>query len=248
MIELRDIVNERTGAVWSYRPFSEACRRVVERGEWATFRQDEAIANVVEPVSEAVGISCAATIAVKFAARWDDVAAIANDTVGGPAIVEFDGVEHAPATWRYILRALELGAAFGTLDGLTIVEVGGGYGGLAAVIVQLFEPAAYAIYDAAEVSMLQAGYLAALGIFDVATISEMPAEPVKYDLFVSDFALCELSAEVRQEYGDKLMRLARCGAVGWNENAGASALVGAALVPGELGLTVSAERFMWGGA
>lgn len=236
--ELRDIVDRSTGARFDYGPFREACSRAARPGGLLEFRRDPAILQVVECVSPDEGLVYARAIERCFPRRWFAVACLANDRVGHPETVTYGGAALAPATWRYAFRALELSATVGPLGGLSVVEIGGGYGGLAATMAQLEPAGAYAIVDAPEPGAMQAAYLRSLGVGGVQTASVLPAEPLAPDLVVSDFALSELDEDVRAAYGEALVRGARAGAFCWNEHGGLSANQGAAWLSGVTGRRV----------
>ena len=233
-VELRDLVDPASGHSFDYSPFRAACARAAQA--LAGFRSDPAIAQVVECVPGAEGEAYAAALALLAPHRWVEVGCLRNDAVGGaPRPVTHEGVTLAAATWRYAFRAAELDLLFGPLSGLRIVEIGGGYGGLAAAVCAMASPAQYTIVDAPEPCRLQESYLDAVGVSGVETCSSLSGTPLAFDLVVSDFALSELSDDYRTVYGRALLRQARGGAFCWNGAGGLSPARGAAWLAGVTG-------------
>lgn len=122
----------------------------------------------------------------------------------------------SPTMIRYAYRARDLHAWCPSLDGGRIVEIGGGYGGLAAVVKSFYSPASYSIIDIGHANELQAKYLAAAGIEGV-TYLRHPEDAGEIDLLIADFSLCELDAEWREFYANWLFPTAKYGALLWSE-------------------------------
>lgn len=123
----------------------------------------------------------------------------AADAIGGPRVHDFGrgiGV-FAPSTWRYIKVLADLAMMFGDLGGLRIVEVGGGYGGQCAAIAALYPFESYTIIDLPEAGALQRRFLGRLGVNGVRFLRpDQVPESLGSDLFVSNYALSELSREL----------------------------------------------------
>lgn len=122
--------------------------------------------------------------------------------------IDCGGRQISPTFLRYVVRAIELDKLFG-LDGKRIIEVGGGWGGLCAVISRMFAPRSYAIWDMPEVQASQEQLLVYFGIRDVMFPS---GEFDAADLFVSDYAFSELSDDEQERYSP-LMRKCESGAL-----------------------------------
>lgn len=101
---------------------------------------------------------------------------------------------------KYILRAAELDFLF-DINGKEIVEIGGGWGGLAAVIHILFKPSKYTIYDIPEVMAAQKRSLIRMGFPDVVFGNDWNAQTG--DLLVSDWAFSELTENGQEGYGKR---------------------------------------------
>lgn len=106
-------------------------------------------------------------LATKFLTR-DQIQHICkiNDTVGGSNAHEIDGIFASPSSTRYVSHALDICEQIKRkkLQNVCIVEVGGGYGGLALVLSEVskimdVEIDQYVIYDLPGVCELQKFYL-----------------------------------------------------------------------------------------
>jgi hypothetical protein len=141
-----------------------------------------------------------------------------NDEVGGPPLTPVDGLGAASIyTLRYIKIAYDLRRLFGSLDGLHIIEIGGGYGGQCAILSRLFDWASYTIIDLPEVLALQRTYLKALGVENVVfrTKEQLGADQ-SWDMTLSNYAYSELSEELRAFYLDRVLGKSRYGYMLWN--------------------------------
>jgi hypothetical protein len=147
----------------------------------------------------------------ELAARFD--AFRANDRIGAPATCDFG--EHgrfSPTTVRYAKVLSDLLTAFGSLDGLRIVEIGGGYGGQCCVVSAAARPASYTLVDLDPVLRLQEAYLRELGVPNVSFASARDLDPAaEYDLVVSNYAFSECVRRVQRHYVERVLLRARRG-------------------------------------
>ncbi|MFD2262459.1 hypothetical protein ACFSM5_06125 [Lacibacterium aquatile] len=144
-----------------------------------------------------------------------------NDTIGGaPVFPTRHGVDLSAATARYFKYLADLRHMFGRLDGWNIVEVGGAYGGLSALMHSTYQGhASHRLYDLPEVNRLAARYHHSLGVSGVSyhTSAELDdGAPVPSDLFISTHALSEINRDLQQVYIDRLVKPARHGYVLYN--------------------------------
>ena len=107
--------------------------------------------------------------------------------------------------WAHLGNIIEY---IGALDGLRIVEIGGGYGGL-AMLINKCRPACYHIIDLPEVCELQRRYLAGSQV-------ECFTEPTgqDYDLVISNYALSEIPDN--KLYIDEVLRRSKHGYITCN--------------------------------
>ena len=111
-----------------------------------------------------------------------------NDDTGGAQVYDYgNGHIFSPSTLQYIGVLSNLITRFGSLDGMHIVEVGGGYGGQCKTVWDMFKPKVYTIVDLPEVTALQLKYLSGTGV----RVMSVPPTG-EYDLFISNYALSEI--------------------------------------------------------
>lgn len=109
-----------------------------------------------------------------------------NDTIGDPHLHDISGWYGSNSTAQYMGVISNLIDLFENLDKLDILEIGGGYGGQALGILDIFSPNSYTILDLPEVNDLQYKVLGD----QVTLTSTVPKK--KYDLIISNYALSEL--------------------------------------------------------
>jgi putative sugar O-methyltransferase len=136
-----------------------------------------------------------------------------NDSVGSPNVVTIEGRQVSPTTLRYLNVLSELMNCFGSLDGLKIVEIGGGYGGQRKIIYDVFSVEDYTIIDLPEVSILQSRYLREFDL-ESKTIfynNKNYKQGIQYDLVISNYALSEVNNPAQYEYVEDILLDAKRG-------------------------------------
>lgn len=129
-----------------------------------------------------------------------------NDTLGDPILNDYPGLGRFNGfTLRYIKVLGDLEQLFGSLDGMRILEVGGGYGGQCAIIARRFAFQRYTIVDLPEALQVSGRYLRTLGIDNVALQPDFPPDGELFDLLISNYALSELDEPLRAAYYDRVM-------------------------------------------
>lgn len=110
-----------------------------------------------------------------------------NDTIGSPVLQDIGGWYGSNSTAQYIGVLSNLMNHFGDLSGLSICEIGGGYGGQALTILDNFSPKSYDIIDLPEVNILLEK------VFKGTMVKVGSTIPKKsYDLVISNYALSEI--------------------------------------------------------
>jgi hypothetical protein len=139
-----------------------------------------------------------------------------NDEFGNPHARSFypwRGHLMSNSTARYIWNLAYLGMLFEDLDGMDIVEVGGGYGGLFLTLNQYWTNIkSYTFIDVPEAIELQKKYLESTGVdfgdTQLNFVSCTEVEKVygnKYDLFISNWSFSEMMADTMDIYLDNIM-------------------------------------------
>jgi len=121
----------------------------------------------------------------------------------------------SPIQIRFFLESALLEDTFG-IDGLTdkhILEIGGGYGGMAVTMQSLYTVGKYSIVDLPAAGGLQSKYVHATGksTIKIAPISSLEGMAVESDLLISFFAISELRRDTVDRYLQQYVRHAKNG-------------------------------------
>ena len=194
--------------------FVQACREAAaDNGRYKRFRSNPYICAVVEtrPVERIAHFLCQAFLAGIDQDKALKVALI-NDAIGAPKCGSFASTKISGTTAAYLNTIAQLTVLFGPLDGLSVAEIGGGYGGLAAIATNYYKPARYVIHDIPDVQSLQQRFCRDATQFPVEFAKESTHE---CDLVISSCALSELTDSGMQRY-KSLLHAARCGYITWS--------------------------------
>ena len=130
-----------------------------------------------------------------------------NDRLGDPVKTlysEYSNLEMSPTTARYIKVLSDLEILFGSLDGTNIVEIGGGYGGLATVISAKYSFNKYYNVDLKEPCLLSEKYCRQNNVEGFMAIppKEIRAffKKENFDLVISNYAFSECNTETQDIY------------------------------------------------
>jgi hypothetical protein len=111
------------------------------------------------------------------------------------------GTYLSPTTARYIKNLSDLISIFGSLEGMKIAEIGGGYGGLCKIICDVFKIHSYTLFDLPPCLNLCKRFLGKYkipGVFYY-TDQTLPRNE-NYDLIISNYAFSELSSKLQHFY------------------------------------------------
>ena len=114
-------------------PYLQVCKLAAQSSDYFnTFKSHPAYRHVLEHVSEDEGQKYLDEIQIDYMDKLDEVKQ--NDSLGGPVTYDYDKVGNISATTlRYIKNTSDIITKFGnSFD--SIVEIGGGYGGLCKVL------------------------------------------------------------------------------------------------------------------
>ncbi len=140
-----------------------------------------------------------------------------NDLIGTPITCHYgEHGEFAPTTLRYVKVLSDLLSLFGALDGLNIVEIGGGYGGQCFVTSIGVRPRSYTLVDIEPVLLLQQVYLERLAVPNLRFQAARELEPADYDLVISNYAFSECIRPVQRRYIDLVFSRSQRGYVACN--------------------------------
>lgn len=148
---------------------------------------------------------------------------LVNDIVGGPIRYRYNSIGLAsPTTLRYLKVASDLRQLFGDLNGLTVGEVGVGYGGQLLVLDQIYTFKRYDLYDLPPVLQLASKYLESHLLnssFRITTLNQQ-SNDISYDLVISNYAFSELPPKLAAKYAQKVFSNARRGYLTMNTGRG----------------------------
>jgi len=187
-------------------PYLSACRAAAQGSDFfKNFKSHPAYRHVLEHVSYEEGQLYLDEIDIDYKDVLDEVKE--NDKLGTPIQCSYDGVGMiSPTTIRYLKNTSDIVNKFGTSFD-SIVEIGGGYGGLCKVLSSFVEFEQYLLLDLEECNMLSRKYLSH---FDLPTMSYQAEEIVdvddNFDLLISNYALSECNRETQMMYIERFVK------------------------------------------
>ncbi len=203
-----------------------------------TFKSNPAYQAILEHVSQPQGVAYLDLLRTlpewtTYVEELVKVTARANDGLGEPVRADFPtlSMRCSPTNLRYAWQACALWHHINTLglDAVHIIELGGGYGGLALFASRLaptfhIDDFQYTIVDVAEASAMQKMFLPLFGL-PIATIDGTDRQALSDLLnirgervFVSAYAYSEFSPTVREWYNETLVPFCPHGFLVWNIN------------------------------
>tara|TARA_B100000287_G_C20614426_1_gene773417 strand:+ start:105 stop:866 length:762 start_codon:yes stop_codon:yes gene_type:complete len=186
-------------------PYLTICRVAAQSSDaFKTFKSHGAYRHVLEHVAMEEGQQYLDEIKIDFMDKLDEVKQ--NDSLGGPVTYTYDKVGNISATTlRYLKNTSDIVTKFGTSFD-SIVEIGGGYGGLCKVMSSFVDFENYLLVDLEECNMLSRKYLS---FFDLPTMSyrseEIEVED-NFDLLISNYAFSECHKEVQLDYIERFIK------------------------------------------
>ena len=187
-------------------PYLNVCNYAANSSEFfKEFKSHPAYRHVLEHVSFEEGQQYLKEIDIDYLDKLDEVKE--NDSLGSPVIYEYPSVgEISPTTIRYIKNTSDIINKFGnSFD--SIVEIGGGYGGLCKVLSSFIKFEQYLLLDLEECNLLSRKYLSH---FNLPTLSyrseEIDEIDENFDLLISNYAFSECHKEVQQDYIERFIK------------------------------------------
>ena len=187
-------------------PYLNVCNYAANSDEFfKQFKSHPAYRHVLEHVSYEEGKEYLKEIDIDYLDKLDEVKE--NDSLGSPVIYEYPSVgEISPTTIRYIKNTSDIINKFGnSFD--SIVEIGGGYGGLCKVLSSFIKFEQYLLLDLEECNLLSRKYLSH---FNLPTLSyrseEIDEIDENFDLLISNYAFSECHKEVQQDYIERFIK------------------------------------------
>ena len=187
-------------------PYLNVCNYAANSDEFfKQFKSHPAYRHVLEHVSFEEGQQYLKEIDIDYLDKLEEVKE--NDSLGSPVIYEYPSVgEISPTTIRYIKNTSDIINKFGTSFD-SIVEIGGGYGGLCKVLSSFIKFEQYLLLDLEECNLLSRKYLSH---FNLPTLSyrseEIDEIDENFDLLISNYAFSECHKEGQQDYIERFIK------------------------------------------
>lgn len=186
-----------------------------------TFRQNEVYQEILEHFSYEDGLTYLDQLKKHAPSLLTQINVFkTNDDFGGADIHHYEEIgDIAPSTLYYIRQLAYLENSFGNLNGLHLVEIGGGYGGLAKLVMDRFNIASYTIFDLPEVNLLTEKYLGKFGnqYLDKVFFGNLDETKNRtYDICVSNCAFTECVPIIQDQYLEKVIEHAKSGFMIYN--------------------------------
>jgi hypothetical protein len=136
-----------------------------------------------------------------------------NDSFGNPYIYNYmNSLRVSPTTLRYIYTALDIRKTVGVTSSDSIVEIGVGYGGQAAILESTFKIRNYHAFDLTEVIDLANVFLREIrSEIRFARESIAHHSCISWDLAISNYAFSELHRDLQIEYLENVLSKASRG-------------------------------------
>jgi len=224
----------------NYNGYREVLRETAaqEPDEW-TFKSDPRYTRILEHVTPAQGRQFLEQVQGEYPDLWPSVAGLLpslvlqNDLYGKPDTARFPtlGIVCSPANLRYLSQSLRLlsHAVEVGMSRMHVVELGGGYGGLALYVhrlANLFPSVtieAYTIVDLPEAAAIQNRMADALDVpydavngLDEHNLAAALRRVAAPRFLFSAYAFSEFDAETRDWYEQRVARACDHGVVIWN--------------------------------
>jgi len=208
--------------------YTEVCEQAVKKDEtFQVFKRIPAYNAILEHVSYDLGRKYLDNVRDNNPSLLGslDMFIRRNDFLGSPKKArypEYSSLNMSPTTARYIKVLSDLELIFGSLDGFNIVEIGGGYGGLATVINTKYELNCYYDVDLPQACKLFKKYCIANDITNIKTIppSEVRDTFVNLgiDLVISNYALSECDISTQESYCEDILDSSKRGYITYNSS------------------------------
>ena len=194
--------------------YLDVCREAVQNPTtFCNFKSDRRYIPILEHTSSGLGRNHLSMIQennpqllTDYPSFWN------NDYYGNPTTHDYQFRVCSPTTIQYINVLSSLMKQIGSLSGLRIVEIGGGYGGQAKIITDAFDVESYEIIDLPEVKDLQNKYIALANIKNTKAFDlDSYITKSEYDLVISNYAFTEVLDPLQTWYMENVILKARHG-------------------------------------
>lgn len=186
--------------------YLKVCKDASENVEvFNTFKQHPDYGAILEHCTYDLGNSYRSVIRDNYPSLLRDINIFTNnDILGGTIGYDYSGTIISPSTLMYVKILGDLMELFGTLNNMSIAEIGCGYGGQCLTIANKFTFKHYTLFDLPEPCLLIDKYLSRHGLvnFSFGSLNQKK----KYDLVISNYAFSECNREIQDAYIDKVIK------------------------------------------
>lgn len=186
------------------------------------FRTNEIYRQILEHFDFEEGLRFLEAIETKYSGLASNLQRYSiADRQGGAALHKFKNYGmFSSSTIRYLCHLGNILEYFPILTGMRIVEVGGGFGGLASLVCTHADVKSYTLVDLPDVMKLQARWLSETLRPEMRSKitfwNEGREEPEQFDLFISNFAFTECSPVIQDHYIETLIKRSDNGFILYN--------------------------------
>ena len=207
--------------------YPELCRQASTNEQaFSTFRRHPDYTAIVETVPRSAGqeyLKIALSQTPQLEGYLEEIASI--ESVGDPISFTYSKsllskkYVFSPTTLRYIKILSDLILTFGSLDGLNIIEIGGGYGGLCKIISDVFKFEHYTLVDLSPCLDLCEKVLSTFCLSNISYLTQdsLPSN-ANYDLVISNYAFTEVRRKIQNVYIERVLQRSKGGYLlcNWN--------------------------------
>jgi hypothetical protein len=186
---------------------------------FAKFRSNREYRQILEHVSKSQGYEYLRKIMLSTSELKKLISEVTFlNTCGLPLVYFYPRLGFlSPTTLRYCKVFDELNRLFPNIAQMNIAEIGGGFGGQAAVLRKLSGFKSYTIYDLPEVHELQSKFLKANNSESGVLYADGRLAPSgNFDLVISNYAVSELKRELQVAYFENIVKASTHGYLTWN--------------------------------
>jgi putative sugar O-methyltransferase len=219
----------------TYRHTLTASAAINDETMFGNFKREHNFTSILEHVSYEQGLQYINEIKKINWKQLNWNLFLENDTIGNPQTYNYFNELNeltlktfsiSPSTLRYICFGLQILNYIKSCNKseLSIIEIGGGYGGQCKILFDLCQSNGinirkYTIIDLTEITLLQSKYLTKLNYENVKTIPYDGCEKIienYYDLFISNYALGEFAPVIQNFYINNVLPKCNNYFITWN--------------------------------
>lgn len=185
--------------------YLNVCKLAATTDEYfLNFKSNSDYNRILEHVWFELGQKYLDEVCINYENKLDEIKE--NDMFGSPVTYYYEKVGNiSPTTLRYLKNTSDIIDKFG-VDIISIVEIGGGYGGLCKVLSSFINFKSYLLVDLEECNLLSKKYLNKFNLPAQSHRVEEIEVHEDFDLLISNYAFSECTREMQLEYIEKFIK------------------------------------------